>query len=486
MRRFAGFGVGLDFGVHAQCLKNLARGIVERVFYVVRGEGLGKVPQPKVGVFDRLSSIRQRLVGVARRTPVVDREKYPELYTGRKRLIYQRAVDSLATEAISPRDAVVSTFVKAEKINLSSKVDPAPRVIQPRTARYNVEVGRYLKLFEKSLCSAFVDVFGYRVILKGLNASEVASELRSSWDHYSSPIAVGLDASRFDQHVSVEALTFEHSVYNGVFRSGELRELLSWQLHNTGVAFADGVKVCYDVDGKRMSGDINTGMGNCLLMSSMVLGFCESVGLDARLANNGDDCVLIFDSSQSHLLAGIDQWMLDFGFTLTREEAVDVFERISFCQAQPVFTADGWRMVRDPFVSMSKDMVSLHGWSSSCEVAYWLHTVGVCGQRLTAGVPVLDAWYSSLVRFGREAPEAWVDSVGRSGFWYMARGLRCKSAVIDEARVSFWRAFGVTPDEQVALEAVYQGWECPDLTPGPMMLTDITALDHALNPLSLT
>lgn len=483
MRRLAGFGVGLNFGVHSASLKNLARGIVERVFYVVRGEGLGTVPQPAKDVFSRLSSIRQRLLRRTCRTPVVDREKYPELYHGRKRAVYQRAVDSLLTEAISPRDADVNTFVKAEKVNFSSKADPAPRVIQPRTARYNVEVGRYLKLFERSLCDGFKAVFGYKVILKGLNAADVAGQLRGNWDHFVRPVAVGLDASRFDQHVSVEALKWEHSIYNGVFQSAELAQLLRWQLHNKGVAFAEGHKVTYEVDGKRMSGDINTGMGNCLLMSSMVLAYCESIGLNARLANNGDDCVLMIERGDLARLDGLDQWMLDFGFTLTRESPVYEFERVQFCQAQPVWTSSGWRMCRDPRVCMSKDMVSLYGWGCEREVEFWLHSIGSCGAVLTAGVPVLSAWYNRIRALGVAPSEAWVENIGASGLTYMARGVTASEEISDEARVSFWRAFDITPDEQIALECVYSNL-VTELSPRPMMLSDITAIDSALNPLS--
>lgn len=411
---------------------------------------------------------------------MVSRDEYPLLYHGRKRAIYEKAVASLAVEPIRPRDAHVNTFVKAEKINFSAKVDPAPRVIQPRSPRYNVEVGRYLKLYEKAMCVAFRRVFGYRVVLKGLNATDVACELRSSWETFTRPVAVGLDATRFDQHVSADALRWEHSVYNDVFRSKELRALLERQIDNRGVGYAEGYKVEYSVTGCRMSGDINTGMGNCLLMSSMVLSFVEHYGIKARLANNGDDCVLMVEQSDLHRLDGLDAWMLDFGFTLTREEPVTTFERIEFCQAQPVYTSTGWRMIRDPRVCLSKDMVSLQGWSSELEVQYWLHLIGSAGKALNKGVPVLEAFYSRLAELGSPAPGAYLDNVGVSGMDYMARGV-VGGEVVAESRVSFYRAFGITPDFQEDLEALYS---ClvTSYQVSPMMFPDIT-LDND-NPLT--
>jgi len=293
---------------------------VERVFYVVRDGSLARAPQPLPNVFARLNEVRKRLLGATRPTPIVAREEYPGLYVGRKRGIYERAYTSLMVRAIGVRDAWVNTFVKAEKVNFDKKIDPAPRVIQPRSPRYNLEVGRYLKLYEKELFRGFERVWGYPVVLKGMNSHEVGMWMSRHWEHFDCPVAVGLDATRFDQHVSKHALKWEHSVYNAAFQSKELRKLLAWQIHNHGVARLDGYRVDYDIEGCRMSGDINTGLGNCLLMSAMVISYCEHTGLKFRLANNGDDCVLFVEKTDLHLLAGIDAWMLDFGFTLTREE----------------------------------------------------------------------------------------------------------------------------------------------------------------------
>lgn len=457
VRYMAGFGTGVDYGVHANNLKNLTRGIVERVLYVRRGEGLGKPPQPKNGVFSRLASIRARLVANTPPTPVVGLDDYPELYSGRKRAIYQRAVDSLKARWLTVKDAFVDTFLKAEKINFDSKGDPAPRVIQPRSPRYNVGVGRYLKLFEKQLLHrGFRRVFGYDVVMKGLNAQEVGAALASNWyeSGFKEPAAVGLDASRFDQHVSVDALKWEHSVYNSVFRSPELRKLLSWQLCNTGIARVDGKKVTYKVNGCRMSGDINTGLGNCLLMSSIVIAYCEANRIKHRLANNGDDCVLFVEKSDISRLAGIDAWFLDFGFKLTREAPVFVLEEVEFCQSHPVLCANGWRMVRDPRTAMSKDCVSLIGWDTEDEIKSWAHAIGTCGSALTSGVPVWHAWYQRLVAMGNGASEGVMERVYDCGMGFMAQGVSgCEIDAI--SRHSFWRAFGILPDMQEALEAEY-------------------------------
>lgn len=464
------------YGVHNASMVNLCRGVVERVLYTRKDGVLSRPASPVAGVFKRLRSIRSAVLRNTRSTNVVDIEDYPSLYhCARKRAVYERAVASLRTWAVNSRDAIVSTFVKAEKVNFSAKGDPAPRVIQPRNPRYNVCVGRFLKPFEKNIYAGFERTLGYTVICKGLNASGTASVLREDWEAYNDPVAIGLDASRFDQHVSREALEYEHGFYNAIFRSSELAELLTWQLRNKGVGFADGQKIKYEVDGCRMSGDINTSLGNCIIMSSIVLAYFTEHGVDARLANNGDDCVVFCDRKTLPRLDGIDEWFSEFGFVLTREAVVDEFERVEFCQAQPVLTSTGWRMVRNPFTATSKDMVSLLSWNTEIEFDRWRGAIGSCGLSLTIGVPYWEAFYR---RLGGSIDERSVEAIRDSGLGYMAKGVVGDSRIGPETRYSFWRAFGLLPDEQMALESIVVDIDYSQL--GPLTFGDVRPLSELL------
>jgi len=363
--------------------------------------------------------------------------------------VYERAAESLRYEPISRKDAEVKAFLKAEKINFSAKVDPAPRVIQPRDPRYNVEVGRYLKVFEHTVYDGYEKTFGYPVMLKGRNATQQATAFRESWDSFVDPVAVGLDASRFDQHVSVDALKFEHRFYNAKFQSAELRELLKWQLFTKGIGRAKDGHVRYTVHGSRMSGDMNTALGNCIIMASIVLAYFEHVGIEARLHNNGDDCTVICERKNFHLMSGIDQWFTEFGFKLTQEPVVDVFERIEFCQTHPVWTESGWRMVRNPFTAMSKDCVSMLSWDNELEFQRWRNAIGTCGMQLTSGVPMWYDWYKKL--WAPQAAEYATQSALETGMGYLSVGVKgCE--VSEDSRYSFYLAFGILPDDQVAFE----------------------------------
>lgn len=474
-----GFGSGVQFGVHNSSLFNLIRGVAERVLFVRSDLGvLQPCRKPKANVFQRLDSLKVNLLKVLRSTTVVTRGEYPGLYSGRKQKIYQSAYESLLLKSINRKDAYCNTFVKAEKINFSSKGDPAPRVIQPRSPRYNLEIGRYLKLFEKELAYGFYRLFDYNVILKGLNADRVAEAIHGNWLSFNDPVAIGLDASRFDQHVSVEALKFEHSVYNSVFRSKELARLLEWQLHNRGFGRIGESLVRYDVDGCRMSGDINTGMGNCLIMSCLVINYFQEHGLNARLSNNGDDCVVFCERADLHKLDAISDYFTDFGFNLKREPCVDVLEQIEFCQTQPVLVGDAYRMVRNPWIAMSKDCVSILPMNDESNFNTWRDAIGTCGFELTRGVPVWQSFYAAIrtdqFRVGG------IERVYDSGMGYMARGVKQVETISDDSRYSFWLAFGIDPDLQITMELEWPAI-CYDPNPPMKNLADITSL--STNPL---
>lgn len=444
----------VDFGVHENSLINLRRGLVERVFLVEGTGGLEPPPLPVAGrVEQKLGPFRRCLVqGMSYTTPF-STEQFVECYEGRRRAVYEKAADSLKAKAVTRRDSYLSTFVKAEKINFTAKNDPAPRVIQPRGPRYNVSVGVYLKRIEHALYHRVDGVWGETTIMKGHNAEASGRILRQKWDSFRDPVAVGLDASRFDQHVSADALRWEHSVYLQFFRGTDrahLRRLLEWQLVNKGFGRARDGAIKYQVSGCRMSGDMNTGLGNCLLMCAMVYAYLRDVGLVAKLANNGDDCVLFMERRDLPKLAGLRGWFRRLGFTMKQEDAVDTFERLEFCQTQPVETTTGWLMVRKHGIAQAKDAHTVFPLRDRTTFERYWSSVGQCGLSLTGGVPVQEQFYAAL---NCGAPTISAAPQLESGFARLAKGMNRQMGHIGpEARASYWKAFGVLPDHQMAIE----------------------------------
>lgn len=420
------------------------------MFYVKSDDGFSRPPQPKTGSFHRLRAFRKAVISRCNVAPI-SAEEFVDRYRGRKRKRYDAALESLGLREVQRRDAFCSSFLKAEKVNFTVKEDPAPRLIQARNARYNVCVGKYSAPAEHPIYHAIDDVFGAPTVAKGLNAVERGKLIASAWTDVPDPVAIFMDASRFDQHISVDALLYEHSVYNGIFGSSELQRLLSWQLVTTGFVRTDDGVLKYKKEGGRTSGDMFTSLGNVLVMCSVMYLFLKEVGGKTRLVNDGDDCVVIVERRKLKYAISIAiSFFLDFGLTMKVEGQTDQLEKIEFCQSQPVFDGANYIMVRDPRVCLDKDLLSVKPVHSLTEWKRQCTAIAECGLALAGHMPVLCSFYSMLHQGIK------VDRELETGMDYLARGLVGKRRVPTESsRVSFFVAFGITPDEQIALEEHY-------------------------------
>jgi hypothetical protein len=279
------------------------------------------------------------------------------------------------------------------------------------------------------------------------------------WSSYSRPVAVSIDASRFDQHCSVDILDWEHSLYNGVFRDAELAQLLQWQLYNEGVSYQGDKKIVYKTVGCRMSGDMNTGMGNCIIMCGLVYSYLEQYGIDAKLLNNGDDCVLFMNEGSLAQLATLPAWFLNRGFTMIVEPPSYELEHVDFCQTRTIYTDDGYRAVRDPRTSIAKDLLATK-MLNAAEIRAQRGAVASGGLALASDLPVIGAmyrWMDSGVRGARSA------MLGE-GFKQLSAGCRKRAdrEPSGTCRASFCRAFGISPAEQRLMESwfINNPFEC--------------------------
>lgn len=205
----------INYRVHNHNIINLERAIKERVFFVKGESGFSRPPRPKSrSHFNRqLKDFASLLKPLLPRAAKMELQEFPGKYVGRKRTVYEQAVATILTGGFSKRSAEITAFVKAEKVNTTAKADPAPRVIQPRSPVFNVMVGCYIVPIEKRIYHAIDKLYGAQTVAKGLNAEERGRLIETKWRKHLHPVAVGLDASRFDQHVSITALEWEHQVY---------------------------------------------------------------------------------------------------------------------------------------------------------------------------------------------------------------------------------------------------------------------------------
>jgi len=352
-------------------------------------------------------------------------------------------------------------FIKYEKILLDESKHQVARLIQPRRAEYNVMVGRYLKKIETLVYEALrrVSQVPQAVVMKGFNAFEVGELFHRKWARFHNPAAIGLDASRWDQHVSPSLLQWEHSVYLSYYKGRDRRELaklLQQQIHNHGFIYVEGKRIKYTTEGTRCSGDMNTALGNCLCMVAILLRFIQDLQIppsEYDICDNGDDCVVFLEKEHlASFTARVSGHFAQFGFVLKVEKPVYTLEEVEFCQCHPVYDGECWRMVRNVWASLSKDTALLNPVPHMLDYA---HTIGECGLALTSGMPIMQEFYSALHRasdhgLGMSHP------FRETGFSHLARG--CVASYRDvstAARVSFAKAFDISPDMQFAMEQYY-------------------------------
>jgi len=393
---------------------------------------------------------------LGQRTPI-GFEVWGAKYTGQKRARYLRAIDSLRVRPISAKDAVIQAFVKLEKL---ADVHKDPRMIQARGARFNVEVGNYLKAFEH-------DLYGVRgsgpmakwfppgrAIVKGMNPVARGALLEQHWASLRHPVQLALDCSRFDGHVSEQVLRFEHGVYEALFNYDPyLRSLLARQRYN--VCYTrSGLR--YVVRGRRMSGDMNTALGNCVLMICMMGVAMRRLGLKPsqwRMADDGDDCCVMVEADMADMVAlQLPVVFRDFGQELKIESVARTLGTVSLCGARPVRVCGQRVMVLHPKRVIGKTRLGIKSKSEKF-IADYVSTVGVGLLALHSGVPVLQSHALALRRASkpplRELPRA---SLYRLAYLADPYAVVARPVTL-EARLDFAVSFGVDISAQLELEA---------------------------------
>lgn len=416
------------------------RALTERLYFVKGRDGFVPCPRPVVS-FGLLRKFKTQLRRHLPSLPSVwTRDEFVQSYTGCKQRRYMSAAANLAKRGVRRSDGYLKTFIKAELYNGTSKADPCPRLIQPRTPEYNVEVGRYLRPAEKLIYKAIDAVFGHHVVLKCDNMFKRAGTITQYWAEFKKPCFVGLDASRFDQHVSPEALRYEHSIYDSIFKCKYLAELLSWQVDQRGFADMQDGSVTYVVQGCRASGDMNTALGNVVLMCAITHHFLETLSCHWRFINDGDDCGIFIEADNVHLLGALPHHHLGFGFEMEVEEPVFKLEHIEFCQSRPCrINEHEWMMVRNVHKAMKNDWITITGrdWCTSDEV---IHATGICGVSLYGDLPVLGPMYHAMLRCPSRGKV--VDRLMETRDGWRRNITSSRKYPVDEtiARVSFYEA----------------------------------------------
>lgn len=445
--------------VHADCNHNEIHALLKR--------SLGPTPTADPDARHPVSNVFRRLRVLARNWGG-SRWSYLETaqsYSGLLRRRYLDAERSLRVDGpVYHRDAQLGAFLKAEKFGYGKF--GKPRMIFPRSPRYNLALASFLKPFEHWLWGYLTAkrLFGgssTRVVAKGLNLTARAGLIAKKFKSFSDCVVFEVDGAAFEAHVDVWQLRKEHGVYLAAHSGDhELARLLKRQEVNEGVT-KGGVK--FSRAGGRASGDFNTGMGNTLIMLSVVVAVLRTYNLPFDVLADGDNCLIFLDAHNSSRVVGdFAQTALRMsGHEMVLERPVQILEQVRFGQCAPVELSPGrWRMVRD-WRKVISQMTSSHAnLVQPAFVKRYLRGVAQCELSLHVGVPVAQAFAARLLHV-TEGEKAVDDHFYRD---YEALGVelaRREQAKFKEptncARLSFARAFGLEPDAQLQLESDLNG-----------------------------
>lgn len=434
---------------------NLVAGFKERVIYTDERGTLPPTCQSSTdALVDYVDSVASKIGPCSPISPA----EYAGTKLGSKRAIYLRAVDNLQNRPMPmSRMASLAFFVKREA-TLHSKRQ-VPRIISPRSPEFNVLLGRFLQPVEHRIYDALAAARGSDVVIaKGLTQQRKAELIVSKLQRYG--CCVGLDASRFDQSVRDGLLRLEHSLYARLFPNRrDLAYLLKHQLTVQGFGrVPDGV-VRYKGPAMRCSGDVNTSLGNCIISVVMAHNYLAQHNIDGDILCDGDDCLLFVPPASLPLLSNLHEWYLGYGLRMKVEAPAYVPEQVEFCQSRPVWDGTQWLLCRNPQKAFNTDGFVPHSLGKK-EALVHLRAVGLCGLSMAAGMPMFDAFYHSLVLAGKTGK--W-DPDALGGICYQHRLQRAaghsavSKPVTPDARISFWRAFGIHPNEQLLVEEAILG-----------------------------
>jgi hypothetical protein len=452
-----------------QCVSNALFSVTERMLAIDK-DGT-KPPQPNANAIASLVPLAKKLGRITKHDNFckkLDLLAYAEARPARTRRRYAKVVDQMVRAGCHDLDSLTTMgttlkrisstryFIKFEgTLRKFGKLN-VPRGINPRDPIYNVLLGRYLSHLEGAILKSFDKIYGHGdTMMKGKTLFEKARLVESYFKE--GFWAYSLDMKRFDQHVNKLLLELEHTVYKAIHPDDdELAKLLRAQVHNKVIVKStDGSFVVNNWTG-RCSGDINTSLGNCILMGLMCKGLVSS---EMRLMCDGDDTI-IWAKPGTFDVDIAKRHFLKFGMQMTLESIATCPEELTFCQHSFVQTPEGVRMCRSPTKAMLRDVMSfgING-SDLVQFRKLLYAVGECGMSQYYGMPVLQAIYTMNLRLGLTSKTKTFRELSRSNFG-MGLSAKREAVPIDAAtRVSFWKATGYSPAEQVRIEEWCEDFE---------------------------
>jgi len=198
-------------------------------------------------------------------------------------------------------------------------------------------------------------------------------------------------------------------------------------------------------------------MGNSLIFLVECVSALRELGVHFDLLVDGDNALLFVSKpSLPLLLRNFSQLVLgSSGHEVVLERPVDFIEGIRFGGSAPVWLGVklGWAMVREWHRVLSGAFSSHVHLNEPKFARLWMAGVARCELSIARGVPILQEWAKRAIQALETRRSMKVDLY--RDYYALGAWLAELDVVVDvslDARISFERAFGVSPDLQVMFE----------------------------------
>lgn len=398
---------------------------------------------------------------------LLPKAKYKMYTTEYRKLMGRlRRKDGYLGTGLRPVDCVVNGFVKFQK----EKIDAVPRFIAGRNPMAVLVEKCFIGEWEHKYYEEH-PFFPYRTCVKEKTPLEKANLIVQYYNEVPDCVILGADFSRFESgvlqfdiqlfHYFIELLYGEEQI------TDDYRTFMYHQLHNT-ITSRVGVKAT--CEGRVMSGDASTSIKNVFIVEMLFALALLELGVDplgVRFINDGDDCLLFVPARISdHMIKQLPEFFAPMGKKLGFDCITPCLQDVVFCQSKLIRCAqpqphnpEGWCLVRGPDKILADSTTSPNYGDSPNAIRRYVGNVGLGLYITEHAAPISQAYGELLCRLTNFSTSWKLDryafSKQDSWYWRIKHSDSIKTKlpeVTQQARLDYYLAFGITPDNQIALE----------------------------------
>jgi len=392
--------------VYANCICNKIQAVSSRLLDV----GSHKLSPSYVGIYTMVMNdlkIPNLKHSYESELDIIDK------YKGAKREKIRKGFDRLVNGPLNNNDKRVPIFIKGEVAIPASGGGilklKAPRVI------FNIpecfaSVGALLYSeieFTLKKTRTFCDMVGskFRVILKGFNSTEKAKLIKCKVDSFLHPIAISLDGKGCDTHLSEFAITIQEMVdYKISSQKSNLKKLYKL-LHSANWKLYLDEIILILTEVMRLTGSIDTGMGNTVIHTIILIYIIRQVGFRVEPSVDGDNMLVIMEEeNENEFMEVVKLVTTELGVSFTLDGKTTVLEEMEFCRHRPMHIGDQWVMVREPRRTIYK-FFSYHSTFGLKQLNAYMKTVADGERRSFSGVPIMGPLFEEIYRQNIDEPE---------------------------------------------------------------------------------